>query len=120
MKRKNEALKAMLKRLKEYPHLLNHYKGDFFTHDKNSILRGEDDFNYLWIVRESGTDLLDLNNDYKDNFGEFISEFYVNYRSKENPESLYFFINSKSIRISGLYTYPMSSLTTYNKLKLSR
>ena len=50
-------LPQMLQILRDYPSLMTHYQEDFLVHDVRKILNSKVGDMFIWIVRDSGTDL---------------------------------------------------------------
>lgn len=56
----NEQLKKMKNIVERY---VKNYKADFYVHDMN-MLYGKEDEKFLWFIRENGTFLVDLTDEY--------------------------------------------------------
>lgn len=73
---KKELLSKMENIVKRY---VKHYKSDFYDYDLDT-LKSENEKKYIWIVRECGTFLLDINrlkDSEKENSARIIYNYYL-------------------------------------------
>lgn len=76
---------------------VKHYKTDFYVHDVFSL--SDDNGDFVWLVRECGTDLIRCNNNSFSKDGEWIGKIWFNAVNETSKVHRYYYFNSNKNKL---------------------